>query len=330
MNTRRIALWLFFGLLAVLGAATGGARWARASSPPSVGPATGGAPTFASPGDNVASRDETFVGVLLPPQMANVAPRAEGKLTDVPVRVGQRVDKGAVLAVFDARDRAHDLAVAQAQVRAALGASASAAADLAAARHRAARRNATVEVGGRAIAIVSAEESTQASLEASGAAGRAVMASAQVAEQRARIAQLRLALEETQLRAPFDGVVTAVYFEAGMRLHGGDTVVRVVGSGRGLRVRIAVAEEASERLRSVTVARLALDANRSLTATLDHRSPEVDGASRTFLVEGTVDVDDRCEECAVLAGKTIRATFVPPREGRWGGDRFHQVGDPPR
>jgi RND family efflux transporter MFP subunit len=309
MNARRILVWSLFCVLAVSGAGLGGARWARAGSRVTASSRGAGAAS-ASPRSTLDADAESFVGVLLPPQMSNVAPRADGKLVDVPVRVGQRVQKGAVLATFDARDRAHDLAVAQAQLKAAQGAAAASNADLAAARHRAARRNATVDVGGRAVAIVSAEESTQASLDASGAAGRAVTASAQVAEQRARIAQLRLALEETQLRAPFDGVVTAVYFEAGMRLHAGETVVRIVGSGRGLRVRVAVPEDASDRIGHATTARLALDAGHSLTATIDHRSPEIDAASRTFLVEGTVDVGDACEECAVLAGRTIRATFA--------------------
>lgn len=313
MNTRRLLGCSVLGFLAIAGAGISGARWARASSRPTAGASTSSS-TAAAPSMTIPTSSESFVGVLLPPQMANVAPRADGKVTEVPVRVGQHVQRGALLATFDARDRAHDLAVAQAQLKAAQGMAAASSADLAAARHRAARRNATVDVGGRAIAIVSAEESTQASLDASGAAGRAFTASAQVAEQRAHIAQLRLALDETLLRAPFDGVVTAVYSEPGMRVRGGETVVRIVGSGRGLRVRIAVPEDASERVRSVTRATLALDATHSLTATIDHRSPEIDAASRTFLVEGTVDVGDACEECAVLAGRTIRASFLAGRE----------------
>src|SRR5262249_14449822 len=180
----------------------------------------------------------SFVGVLLPPQMANLSPRTDGRLVELAVKVGDRVQKGALLATFDARERRHDLAIAEAQLKGARGAAASAGADYAAARSKATRRSE---------GLVSREDAEQSAFDARSAGGRAASAAAQVAEQRAKVAQLKLALQELELRAPYDGIVTALYFESGMSVHANETTVRVVGVGRGLRVRVAIPEEAHDR-----------------------------------------------------------------------------------
>jgi RND family efflux transporter MFP subunit len=254
----------------------------------------------------------TFAAVLLPPQMANVAPRRDGKLVEIPVKVGQLVKKGDLLAAFDARERQHDLAMAVAQLKAAQGSAAAAGADFAATSRRASRRNASVEIGGQKIAVVSGEEAAQSVLDARSAAGRSASASAQVSEGRARIAQLKLALEETELRAPYDGVVTGVFFEAGTNAHANETVVRMVGAGRGLRVRIGLPEEEHARLATAKRARVDIGQGRSLMASIDRIAPEVEPASRTFLLEGSVEVDDQCQDCAGLAGRAVRASIMGP------------------
>jgi len=277
-------------------------------------------PLPGSPTRDAAASPPSFVGVIVPARFAKLAPRTDGNLVAVAVKVGQRVREGDVLARFDARDRKNELAMAEAQLRAAHGNVASAGADLAAARQRAARRNAFVVVDGERVPVVSGEEASQSVLTSHGAAGRAVSASAQVAEMRARVAQLRLQLDETVLRAPHDGVVTAVYFEPGMTVHATETVLRIVGLGDRLRVRIAVPEESRAVLAGVARARLGLDDGRVLGATLDAVSPEVDAASRTILVEGAVDPDpvdpdparpgSPAGDPAALAGQPVRATLL--------------------
>jgi RND family efflux transporter MFP subunit len=262
-------------------------------------------PATPSPAPSPAST-ATFIGVLLPPQMANVASRQDGKLTEIPVKVGQTVKKGDVLAVFDSRERKQDLAMLEAQLKAAQGMAAAAGAEYAGANARAARRNANV--GG--VALVSIEESQQAIHDAHAAAGRSAQASAQIAETKAKIAAMKVALEDLELRAPYDGVVTAVYFEPGMNVHGNETVVRVVGSGAGLRVRVAIPEEEQAR-RTAKTAKLTLDDTRSFDARISRAAPEVDPASRTFLLEGEVDTGATCADCATLAGRTVRVTLAP-------------------
>ena len=272
------------------------------------------APTSAgSPGANGAAPvgedgPNDFVGVLLPPQMANLSPKADGRVLAVQVKLGQYVHSGDVLVTFDPREKQHDLAMAEAQLQGSHADAAGAASDLAAARKRAARRNATVEVGGQRIALVSGEEAAQAHYEAQSAGARAALASAKIAEQKAKVEQLRLSVEETELHAPFDGVVTGLNFQPGMTAHTGDVVARVVG-GKGLRARIALPEEAAALIQRKR-ARLTLE-GRTLLATIDQVSLEVEPASRSFLIEGAVDLGpDTCAgDCALLAGRAVRATL---------------------
>ena len=67
-----------------------------------------------------------FVGVLLPERMANLSSRADGRLVDVKVKVGQTVRRDQVLATFDVRERQQQLAIAEGQLRAASGAASAA------------------------------------------------------------------------------------------------------------------------------------------------------------------------------------------------------------
>ncbi|MFI5301463.1 MAG: hypothetical protein ACHREM_25530, partial [Polyangiales bacterium] len=86
-------------------------------------------------------------------------------------------------------------AIAEAQLAAAKAEAAAANSELAAARRKAtARHNATVDVGGQHIALVSSEEASQAQYTAHGAAAKATSAIARIAEQKANVERLRLAL----------------------------------------------------------------------------------------------------------------------------------------
>jgi multidrug resistance efflux pump len=165
-----------------------------------------------------------------------------------------------------------------------------------------------VDVGGREIPLVSGEEAAQARTEVDGAAARTASARAKIAEQHARFEQLRVALDEAALRAPFDGVVTGLNFDPGTTVHAGDAVARVVG-GAGLRARIAVPEEAGGLVHR-TRARVEVD-GRALYVNIDQVAEEVEPASRAFVLEGPVEA---CREsptdCNILAGRAVRAWLL--------------------
>jgi len=309
MSGRTVAKWTVCGLLTLatlIGAPLIGMRLTRRGE----AQATPLAPRAAAEIPTGGVRND-FVGVLLPPQMANLSPRADGKVLEVRANAGQAVRKGDVIVAFDLRERRHELAIAEAQLKIARAEAAGAGSDYLAARKRAARRNATVDVGGQAVALVSGEESAQSHFEAASAGAKAASAAAHIVEMKARVEQLRVALQESELRAPFDGVVSSMAFEPGMTARTGDTVARIVG-GRGLRARIAVPEEAAALLTSKH-ARIALD-DKVILATLDHTSAEPEPASRAFVVEGNVvdAIAASCDNgCAAFAGRPVRAILEP-------------------
>jgi RND family efflux transporter MFP subunit len=301
-HTRVIAKYTSIALF-VLGAPVAGAYLAQGGSPQALAasPVQTNATTIAR--EQAPGIEQGFVGVLLPEQMATLTQRAEGRVLRVSAKLGQAVHKGDILMEIDPRDSEHALAIAKAGLKSAQASAGAAGAAAAAAHNRAARRN--VMVGN--IAIVSAEEAAQSVAEAQTAGGHAAAAAAEIEQQKARVEQLKLALEETRVVAPFDGVVSTVYFEPGSTVHPGDPVVRVVG-GSGLRVRFAIPEDAAAMLRASRSVHLRFD-TREAFASVDQIAPELDVASRTYLVEGTIiDQARLCPQgCTFLAGQIVRA-----------------------
>ena len=287
-----------------------GLRLSRSETAPAA--AASVAPAEMPKAANAASLEGTkdFVGVLLPPRMTNLAPKLDGTVLEVHAKLGQRVKKGDVLLVFDPRERKQALAAAKAAYASARAQAGAAGAEAAAAHRRSSRRNATVTVEGQVIPLVSGEEAAQSKFDAQGAGARAAAAGAQAAEQKVRIEQLEQALEETRVVAPFDGVVTGVYFEPNMQVHAGDATVRIVG-GQGLRARLAVPEESLAELRKQKSATLRID-DRVFTASLDDVAPEVEPSSRTYFVEGVVQhAEETCGgDCSFFAGRVVRASFA--------------------
>lgn len=273
-----------------------------------------GAAASAAPAAQLAPPKNDFAGVLLPPRMANLAPTAEGRVESVAVKVGQSVRRGEVILRFDPRQKKHELAMAQASLRAAQASAGAASSEMQAARRRAARRNVTVQVNGQAVPLVSGEEAAQAQSDARTASARAGSAGASIAEAQARVESLRLALDETEIKAPFDGVVTTLHFEPGMSVHANETVARVVG-GAGLRVRFAVAEEDARILAGRLRARITLE-GAVLYANVEQIAPEVEPASRMFFVEGPVAGGDATcgpRGCAMVAGRGVRVALEAAR-----------------
>ena len=255
-----------------------------------------------------------FIGVLLPPQMATLSSYAEGRVERIDVKVGQPVKKGQLLLTFDPREAQQALAAAQEGVKAAKMAAGAAWAEAAAARGDARRNSETIEYGGKKISLVAGGVAENSKHSAAAAAARGASAGAQAAEAKARVEQLKLQLEHSEFRAPFDGVVTQINVEQGATAHGGQPVVRVVG-GQGLRARIAIPEDSAGVWKDRRRAQLELD-NKTYWAILDQVSPEVEPTSRTYFVEGPLAATaDVCGgDCALLAGRPVRATLISDKE----------------
>jgi RND family efflux transporter MFP subunit len=263
------------------------------------------------PSQQASKLEDDFVGVLLPPRMTDMLARAEATVLEVHAKAGQHVQEGDVIVVLDPRQDQHALAMTESQLQTARADVAAAASELTATRQRASRRAATVRIHGKLTRIVSEEELAQARAEVERAAARVTSTEASVQEQEAKVDQLRLTLADRTLRAPFDGVVSFVNFEAASQVHADDVVARVVG-GDGLRARIAVPEESAAALQHRTVDIRVDDV--ALAGHIDQTSPEPEPSSRAFLVEVTVDTAAISDEMSLsLAGRPIRASFT--REG---------------
>jgi len=108
---------------------------ARPETKPTIKPT----PSSSSP---LPSRPAEYLGVILPRHSANIAPRFEGKVIDVLVRLGDHVAAGAVIATLGVPTLGYDLEVAQANLKATDVDQARAKIELSEAEERLARRKA--------------------------------------------------------------------------------------------------------------------------------------------------------------------------------------------
>ncbi len=134
---------------------------------------------------------------------------AGGRIAEIGVDVGDRVDAGAVLAQLDTRTLEASLAAARA--------------DAAAADARADLAELTLE---RQRQLVEQGHISPQRLDEAGADARA--ARAQAAAAQAQVASLEVRLDLASITAPFDGVVTARYFDEGAIAGPGAPVLHIV------------------------------------------------------------------------------------------------------
>lgn len=203
-----------------------------------------------------------LVGSGLARRAATLQAAADGEVTQVAFRAGDRVRAGQLLLTLD--DRAERLAVQQAETR------------LAAARRLRDR---------------------YAPLDGTGALPQTQIDDTEVALREAELAlaQARDALRHTRVVAPFDGVVGLPAVQRGDRAEAGATLT-TIDDRRVLRVRFAVPEQWLERLKAghpVAVSTPAHGAQRfaGRLAQIDSR---VDAVARTVTLEAEVpNTDDR-------------------------------------
>jgi RND family efflux transporter MFP subunit len=256
---------------------------APAARPPS--PSRVHAVAAAAPSPAPATDDEGFLGIVLAPATVDVAAQLDGRIKDIAVRPGDRVRAGDLLAQLDVRSAQHELAVASAEVQAAKSEVDRARVEEAQAEERAARRATTVELPTATVATVSAEELSTARYQKKLATVRVSAADAALAQKQAHLQQLEALLAERALRAPFDGVVTTRYLDAGAAIHKGSVVVRMIESGE-LKVRFAVPEDRLDVAVGDPV-RIVVG-GQTLAGTLEKVPPEIDVAARMVFAEASL------------------------------------------
>jgi HlyD family secretion protein len=202
----------------------------------------------------------TASGEIVAVRYAEVGSSVMGKLVSLPVREGERVRKGQVVARIDPVPAASDRDAAQALVRAAE-------ADLAAARARAedadrAYRRAR-ELSAERLLPRADLDAAQAASEAAGAEADA--AGRREAQARAQLARATDLLRKTDILAPLDGVVTRLPVREGEMVVIGiqnmpGTTLMTISDLSGIDAEVKVAEADVLRVREGQPATVTLDA----------------------------------------------------------------------
>ncbi|MFY0582917.1 efflux RND transporter periplasmic adaptor subunit [Cystobacter fuscus] len=212
----------------------------RAGAPGEPVQAGSSRPLSREPGQpSVPPPVEGFTGVVVNRDTVDVAARVEGLVTEVRVRLGDRVTRNALLAQLDDHQAKSELEVARATLSVTRADEEKAVLEHQEAQERNGRNQKAASLRGDAL---SQEELAAARYQEQYAASRLSAARARVQEQQARVAQLEQRIHDEVIRAPFDGVVTARYVDPGASVSRGAPVVRLVSSEE-LWVRFAVPEE---------------------------------------------------------------------------------------
>jgi HlyD family secretion protein len=171
-------------------------------------------------------------GVLQPAEVVTISQSVPGRLIQAPVRVGERVSRGQVLARFDPLALQVELARAEAQVVAAEVA----AFELDVALHRLEQR----PLGDR-METPSDEEAMEQLSELGAARAARAQAEVEARDVAYRLARKRLAAQV--VRAPMDGVVLSRHVEDGQLATAGAPLFRLARHPVALRLEATVPEE---------------------------------------------------------------------------------------
>jgi RND family efflux transporter MFP subunit len=230
--------------------------------------------------------ERSFVGTIRPRIEADIGFRVAGKVAKRLVEVGQTVEIGQPLATLDEVDLKLQAEQATAELSAATG----------------------------VLAQAAAAETRAKELRAKGWATDAQMDSARAAadEARARLNRAERSVELTRnslsyatLEADARGVVTATMIDPGVVVAAGQTAIRVARFAEKEAV-VAIPETLLERARTGTASvTLWSDPDKKYTAKLREIAPAADPATRTYLAKFSLpDADD-----AVSLGMTATLTL---------------------
>lgn len=222
------------------------------------------------------------MGVVVAAQMLDLAPRVEGRLEALKVRLGDRVSAGQEVAVLEFQPLELELAARQANLHAAEAEQSRSTILLTQARQRLEREQRIREHS-------PAEAVEQAESQVALALADVELAKARVAEARARLDQATRDLAHTRVRAPFAGVVSVLFLQPGNMVGRTTPILRLVSEE--LRLRFAVPTALASTFRTGLEVHVRLEALEvTLTGVVDSISPELDPASRHLRAEARLDI----------------------------------------
>ncbi|WP_158502234.1 efflux RND transporter periplasmic adaptor subunit [Vitiosangium sp. GDMCC 1.1324] len=248
-----------------------------------------------------------FLGVVTSDESVDLATRFEGRVESVRVQVGSEVHKGDVVATLDAKTRQQALAIAEAELLSRKAEQQMAELSLEEAGEKLKRREAPGQLSTGAI---SEEELSAARYEHRMASAKLEMTRSQVREREARVAQLRQEVEETTLRAPFDGVVAGRFAHPGALVQAGQAIVHLLHRGTP-QVRFAIPAAQEHHLSVGSPVRVEVpERGVVLGGRVAQVAPEVDVASLMIFALAELEA----QGTPLPAGTVVRVSAVAGQE----------------
>lgn len=250
--------------------------------------------------DAGARADRGYVGVIAARESTDVSAVFEGTLTEVHVRIGDKVKAGDPIATIENRNVREQIAVAQAAVRSARAAVAQAQVEVDAAKE-------TLDIEEEAFGkgTSSRRDLTAARFRHRKALAALGQARAGQAEESAQLEQLRRRLAGAVIKAPFAGTIALRHLDPGAALQPGTPIVRLITSSE-LWVKYAVPSADASSLavgQTVGVSIEGLDTDAS--ATIQQIAPEIEPNSQMIIVEAELTVDPSITD-RVQSGLVVR------------------------
>lgn len=259
-----------------------------------------------------------FTGSLEAANEFDLAARTGGRLRQLQVDIGDRVERGQLIARLDSEEQTQGVAEAEAARDVARAQLAEARAALASARKELERTRAL-----RERRVASQAELEAAEARAAAEQSREQLALAQIAQREAALAAARVRLSWTEVRAEWDGggetrVVGERYQHQGAALNAGDPVVSLLDTRR-LRAVAFVTERDYADLRPGQAAHLRVDTHpgERFPATVARLAPRFSPGSRQARLELDVpNHDDRLRpglfaRLEVTVGEAEDALWAP-------------------
>lgn len=242
-----------------------------------------------------------LVGVVTSARSEVVAAEFDARVLAVPVRGGERVKAGDVIARLDDRQLQERAAAARAAEDAARADVARASVEVREARRRLANEQRLYRRGAQAREAVA---SAQAMLGGAGAG--AGLSSANLRKFRHERQELDQLLQRAELRAPIDGVVSLIKVKEGEMVQRGTRVARVFDP-RDLRVKFEVPRELRGRVAAGHEVTVILDGGAPVPATVVDVSEDLE-PPLSFAI-GEADIDEAGAGARV--GAEVRVRLSP-------------------
>ncbi|HVS14130.1 MAG TPA: efflux RND transporter periplasmic adaptor subunit [Thermoanaerobaculia bacterium] len=239
-------------------------------------------------------------------EVSDIASQVSGLLEDVPVRIGNRVSRGQVIAVIDDLDLRNQLDEAKGQVGVAAANTRRAEAELESIRAEYRRAEELFRQS-----LISEQEYERVRANLASARANVAVSEAQAEQAAARLAQLERQLADTRVVAPFDGIVAARYLDRGALVQPTTPILRLVESSP-LVVQFRVPErDLGSVLPGVAFATTTqATGDRVFVGVVRRVSGEVSRTDRTAIVEGELQRGEELLRPGMYAEVEVRLRAI--------------------